>query len=700
MNSACKTGGHTMVLLQTAAAALLAIASGQAMAASVTLCAEPYTVDLPGAPGVPMWGYRQVSDAGLCSTTSALRSAADAPVLTVPSGDTTLAITLVNRLTVPTSVVLSAQALASDGGAPVTAVDLVGPSCDPATGTVAERLACRVRSFTGETDPGASRTYTFTNLRPGSFLYQSGTHPQVQVQMGLAGLARVTGSGDAGFDRDAPVLLSEVDADMHGRIAATLGSADPTTWKAGGNSTLNYAPRFFLINGRVFTGIDGSGAAATDLPVATANGSRIGLRIANAGLQSRTLMLTNGTWKLLGEDGYPYAAPREQATVLVPAGKTTDAQIIANVPATGVNRSVALFDRRGGTDNADGSALGGQVARVAQSAPVGPSIEPIGSQVVNEGTSLALQVQGSNITGGYTLSSTAPGMTISPTGLIAWAAPLGTSVPTAYDATVSGSDGSTTVAQTFNVRVNHTPSIAATGPVAVAHGSVTIAAPGVLAGATDPDGDALSSVQTLAASAGTLSLNANGSYTWTGPQPATGTAPVTFSVASRDPFGLQSAPATVTLNVAANVAPVAAVDAYTITLARGGFLNLPLAIGNATQIAAMTRPIDPTLTGNDVDPDGGSIVPASMAVQAGSVRRINPTTGATIALPTGGILAGGQREATVTIVGGNFRFTPRIPNTNTAALQVPVAGTYEFIYTVRDEQTAVSNAVAVRVTVN
>ena len=63
MNSACKTGGHTTVLLQTAAAALLAIASGQATAASVTLCAEPYSVDLPGAPGVPMWGYRQVSDA-------------------------------------------------------------------------------------------------------------------------------------------------------------------------------------------------------------------------------------------------------------------------------------------------------------------------------------------------------------------------------------------------------------------------------------------------------------------------------------------------------------------------------------------------------------------------------------------------------------------------------------------------------------
>ena len=29
--------------------------------------------------------------------------------------------------------------------------------------------------------------YSWTNMKPGTYLYQSGTHPQVQVQMGLYG---------------------------------------------------------------------------------------------------------------------------------------------------------------------------------------------------------------------------------------------------------------------------------------------------------------------------------------------------------------------------------------------------------------------------------------------------------------------------------------------------------------------------------
>ena len=400
MKSASKTGGHRAVRLQAAAAVLLVMASAQAGAATVTLCAEPYTLDLPGAAGVAMWGYRQVADAAGCDASPpSPRTSAAAPVITLPAGDSTLAVTLVNRLAVPTSVVISGgQPLPIDGGAPVSAVDLIGPPCDPAAGSVADRLACRVRSFTGETDPGATRTYTFDNLRPGSFLLQSGTHPQVQVQMGLSALVKedaapvsvgsrrlyaAPGSDtNANFDVDVGVLLSEVDPAQHALIAGTLGTAgNQAQWKAGGNSTLNYAPRFFLVNGRVF---EGSNLTATDIGISAPNGSRVVLRLANAGLQSRTLMLTDGTWQLLTEDGNRYAAPREQATLLLPAGKTSDAAIAAAGPATvgEMRYAGAMFDRRAGTDNGDGSALGGQVARFAMTNQAGPLNRP---PVVNAG---------------------------------------------------------------------------------------------------------------------------------------------------------------------------------------------------------------------------------------------------------------------------------------------------------------------------
>lgn len=381
MTSAINRERRLPWLLPIAAATLLAAGAGTARAMSVTLCAEPYTVALPGETlPVPMWGYRQVADASQCSATSAPRSSAASPVITVPAGDSTLSVTLVNRLAVPTSVVIAGQALPADGGAAVMAEDLIGPSCDPSTLAMPTRMACRVRSFTGETEPNASRTYTFTNLRPGSFLLQSGTHPQAQVQMGLVALLKqdaapldltarrlygaAAADANASFDVDAAVVLSEVDVAQHNRIQSTLGTdGQQAQWKAGG-STLDYAPKHFLINGRPF---DGSNVSASDIGVSAPNGSRLVLRLANAGLQSRSLMLTNGTWRVLTEDGYPYASPREQATVLLPAGKTGDVAMLAvNAGAVGSTATMgALFDRRGGAAGAGNAPLGGQVARLA-----------------------------------------------------------------------------------------------------------------------------------------------------------------------------------------------------------------------------------------------------------------------------------------------------------------------------------------------
>lgn len=416
MSSASNSGGLGKVLLGSAGAALLALAAAPAMAASVTWCAEAYTVNLPGAPAVPMWGYRDVTTAGAaaCDTPPASpRSAAAAPVITVPAGDTSLQITLVNRLGVPTSIVIAGQDLPADGGAAVMASDVVdvpaSTVCVPTPGAAASAPEhpqnCRVRSFTGETAPGATRTYTFGSaarpLRAGTFLVQSGTHPQVQVQMGLAGLVRkdalpsvsslsgkfLFSNPDWVYDTDVPVLLSEVDDAMHARIAATLGSADPGSWKAGNNTTFDYNPRFFLVNGVPF-----DGTSATDLPAPTFAGGYVVLRIANAGLKSRSLVLNNGHWKVLTEDGYPYPAPREQYSLLLPAGKTSDAQ----VSPVSLPQTLVLFDRRGGTDNADGSPLGGQVARLTMTSG-GPAPTDIADLAISKTDGLSTVYVGDTV---------------------------------------------------------------------------------------------------------------------------------------------------------------------------------------------------------------------------------------------------------------------------------------------------------------
>jgi len=714
MTSANKSLGRHAAWLQATLAGLFALAAPPTLALSVTLCAEPYQQALPAVGNVWMWGYRQVNDVAACASGTGIGTSSPGPVITVPATDTTLQVTLVNNLTVPTSIVLAGQALPLDAGtpmAPVHALDLVGGTCSPAS----DPRNCRVRSFTGETAPGTSRTYTFANVRPGTYLYQSGTHPQVQIQMGLFGMARHD-AGTAGqlfagtgavYDVDVPVVLSEIDPDQHALIASTLGSADPTAWKAGNNSTLKYAPRFFLVNGRVFAGVDGSGKAATDLAVSAVPGSRIVLRLANTGLMSRSLVLNNGTWKLLTEDGNAYPAPREQASVLLPAGKTSDALLISVAPTDGTtNASVALFDRRGGTDNADGTGMGGQVARLVQSGPSGPFIASIAAQVANEGTTFALQVQGGGIAS-YALGNPPAGMTISNLpasfGAITWPVPLGTTLAPGYTVTVADTGGAATAS--FGLRVNHTPTIAQTGPVAVAHGTVTIAAPGALAGASDPDaGDTLSAVQTAAASAGTLALNANGGYTWTGPQPATGTTTVSFAVAARDAYGLTSTPKTVTLNVAANVAPVAS---------DGGSFSAPKATisrkGNVLQQASLAYQLTPP---SPFDLGYASLVTATDAdgtvsanTFAATVTKVNGTTGAVLALPNGTI----EASATVSADGSTVSFLPRtvnlfgvrslnlVGNANTSASAS--LGVYRITYTVKDDQGLASNVATVYVRV-
>ena len=94
----------------------------------------------------------------------------------------------------------------------------------------------RIRSFTSEVAnvqvaANSVGTYCWTNVRAGTHLFQSGTHPAVQVQMGLSGalvvdaLAGTCGAGPrcayagVAYDREVVAVFSEIDPAVHAKVA-------------------------------------------------------------------------------------------------------------------------------------------------------------------------------------------------------------------------------------------------------------------------------------------------------------------------------------------------------------------------------------------------------------------------------------------------------------------------------------------------
>ncbi|MDE2047007.1 MAG: hypothetical protein KGJ44_01220 [Betaproteobacteria bacterium] len=647
----------------------------------------------------------------------------------MPENDGVLNVTLLNALNVPTSIVIAGQALPSGVGGAVFALDVVGPGgctlptpqAPTAGGQISvsnppaaiDNTACRMRSFVGETDPGQSRTYTFA-VKPGTYLYQSGTHPQVQVQMGLYGALRKDTAGPlsgspareayAGvpYASEQVLLFSEVDVAQHNQVAATLGSATPSSWQAGHNTTLNYAPSVFMINGKVFdaVGLQDSDTSSTDFSLNVLPGERTILRMLNAGLTSRVPVINTkraaatdmiSHWSVLSEDGRPYPAPRAQYSVFLAAGKTSDVAFIVprNVdlnPASG--RTLSIFDRRFGTDASAATGLGGAVTRIALTeGQTPPSVGGItgGGLVATQGV---LYTRTLNATGAatITLDQAPAGLTIGPTvvagetssAVINWtpvdaqadkSATCGTAaLRHALVVRANAADGRSTN-RTFNLSVTdvNDPPVAANDNYVVTHGVLNVAAAqGVLANDRDPECNPLT-----AAVSGTLpanvTFNADGSLGYSGPQPATGSATYSFAYTASD-GALSSAPATVTLTVLANQPPVAANDNLTATYVRCG--ALPCA--NQPPVA-LTGSRDPLFNDRDAD---GSLNPASVVIVTQPTRRI-------AAIGT---------APSVSYVAGVLTFTPQLVQNR------PVPGAYSFTYRVSDDQGAVSNVATVRIT--
>jgi FtsP/CotA-like multicopper oxidase with cupredoxin domain len=171
------------------------------------------------------------------------------PILCVQEGDT-VTIVLHNQLPEDTSIVFPGQMDVLANGTPVEAqFDAQG-----AMNSFAQVAPAN----------GGTMTYSFVAEEPGTYVYQSGTNPALQTQMGLFGALVIRPAMAAPFDPNLPAdkqpVLAYNDAttayNPDTEYMMMLSEIDPLLHRAvelGQPFDMNdYNARYYLINGRTF----------------------------------------------------------------------------------------------------------------------------------------------------------------------------------------------------------------------------------------------------------------------------------------------------------------------------------------------------------------------------------------------------------------------------------------------------------------
>lgn len=255
---------------------------------------------------VTVWGYTDTP-----SGTPALPG----PVLIVNQGDL-VTVNLTNNLPEPTGLLFQGQSLPPD--------------------TV------------GAAPGGPPKSYTFTASAPGTYLYEASLLPNAQhhVAMGLygalvvrpsAGPSQAYGDAATSFDDEALVVLGEIDP---------LLNAGPA-----GFDMRNFAPRYFLINGKAHP-------STNEIPAVA--GQKILLRYVNAGIQHHSMALLGLRQTVIAYDGSLLPNFHDIVAETVAPGQTLDA--IATVPASAVTGSkFALYDANLKLNNSSSAGIGGML---------------------------------------------------------------------------------------------------------------------------------------------------------------------------------------------------------------------------------------------------------------------------------------------------------------------------------------------------
>lgn len=263
------------------------------------------TITMPGAGGpLPAWGFTTGPEAWV-----------PGPVFAATAGDS-VQITLHNALAEPVSMMFPG-------------VDLTPQPALDGDGLFV--------SFTDQAAPSATVTYTFPATRPGTYRYESGSRPERQVAMGLAGALIIRPAGynpldpatwtaygpDTGsaYDHERLLILGEVDS----QLRTTVGAGESF-------DMLNYKPDGFTINGRAFPHTldpDDLSSQPLGAAITAAAGQRVLLRCVNSGFRSHALHFGGLVARVVAEDGYPLKTPElhatyDKRTLTIPPGSVYD----------------------------------------------------------------------------------------------------------------------------------------------------------------------------------------------------------------------------------------------------------------------------------------------------------------------------------------------------------------------------------------
>ena len=191
------------------------------------LTAQTGYILLPDGNTMFMWGYSNGNDP----------FQHPGPVLCVNQGDTVTVI-LQNTLNVDASILFPGQENVLANGIPAQPQFDGGGNLTSLTNVAAAN--------------GGSMAYSFVANNPGTYVYESGTDPRMQVGMGLFGvlIVRPTLGADFAYNRNDSQFTPEEE------FLVLLSEIDPYQHQAAENGTPfnmnNYKPRYWLINGRGF----------------------------------------------------------------------------------------------------------------------------------------------------------------------------------------------------------------------------------------------------------------------------------------------------------------------------------------------------------------------------------------------------------------------------------------------------------------